>query len=224
MTLRLVIGCDPKELYAIGIPVTMIAEAVGVGATVIKSRARHSGWKRAPSRYAEGVRLLADRGEEFRETDVRGYWISNRGRVLAMLSKPGTFRVPEIDSDGYLRVNLVTESGTKHRLIHRLVAEAFIGPAPDGCAVAHNNGRRNDNRAENLRWATQVENVADKVGHGTAQIGSKHGSATTDENTIAQFKRYRKRGFTLREAAGAVGISFHIAADVSRGKTWRHVQ
>lgn len=226
MTLRLVIGCDltAEELYAIGIPVSLIAEASGVNRAVMKGRIRRMGWERNPDRYAEGVRLLARPAEEYRPTDVPGYWVSNEGRVLAMLSKPGTLRTPEIDQDGYLRVNLVWGATTKHRLVHRLVAEAFIGAAPEDCAIAHNNGRRDDNRVENLRWATQAENVADKIGHGTAQVGSKHGSATTDEKTIARFKRYRLRGYILREAADAVGISFYIAADVSRGKTWRHVQ
>jgi hypothetical protein len=46
-----------------------------------------------------------------------------------------------------------------NRLVHRLVCEAFHGHAPSVVhEVAHLNDRGEDNRAENLRWATHQEN------------------------------------------------------------------
>ena len=44
--------------------------------------------------------------------------------------------------------------------VHRLVCEAFHGPAPfEGAVVMHLNEIPDDNRAENLRWGTQRENL-----------------------------------------------------------------
>lgn len=44
--------------------------------------------------------------------------------------------------------------------VHRLVCEAFHGPAPEGKnVVLHLNEDACDNRPENLRWGTQKENL-----------------------------------------------------------------
>lgn len=61
---------------------------------------------------------------------------------------------------GYLRVT-VTENGQRvTKLVHRLIASAFI-PNPENKEwVEHINGDILDNRLENLRWSTQEERIA----------------------------------------------------------------
>jgi hypothetical protein len=44
--------------------------------------------------------------------------------------------------------------------VHRLVCEAFHGPAPEGKnVVIHINEDAHDNRPQNLKWGTQKENL-----------------------------------------------------------------
>ena len=44
--------------------------------------------------------------------------------------------------------------------IHRLIAEAFLGPSPfDGAVVMHIDENSANNRPSNLRWGTQKENL-----------------------------------------------------------------
>ena len=58
---------------------------------------------------------------------------------------------------GYLQVSL--SGGRNLKLVHRLVAKAFI-PNPLGLRdVDHIDGNKSNNRVENLRWVTHKENV-----------------------------------------------------------------
>lgn len=54
---------------------------------------------------------------------------------------------------------IIRAKGVTHK-VHRLVAEAFHGPQPfDGAVVMHIDENAANNRADNLRWGTQKENL-----------------------------------------------------------------
>jgi hypothetical protein len=54
---------------------------------------------------------------------------------------------------------IIVIRGTSYK-IHRLIAEAFHGPAPfDGAVAMHVDENAANNRADNLRWGTQKENL-----------------------------------------------------------------
>ena len=64
-------------------------------------------------------------------------------------------------ADNYRRVMLQRPT-RRHAYVHHLVAEAFIGPRPDGCAVLHTNDDGFDNRAANIRYGDRQENEMDR--------------------------------------------------------------
>lgn len=54
------------------------------------------------------------------------------------------------------------------RGVHRIVCEAFNGPAPVGCnTVRHLDDVKHNNVPDNLAWGTQADNMADAVRNGT---------------------------------------------------------
>lgn len=62
---------------------------------------------------------------------------------------------------------------SKH-LVHRLVCEAFHGPAPSPAHhAAHWNDVGTDNHPGNLRWATPAENVEDMRRNGVLHVGGR---------------------------------------------------
>jgi hypothetical protein len=91
---------------------------------------------------------------------------------------------------GYHRVLLYKRGRRKLRLVHHLVLEAFVGARPEGMDGCHENGIRDDNRVENLRWDTKSGNMKDKVRHGTHhEVNKTHcpqGHEYTKDNTSRQ--------------------------------------
>jgi hypothetical protein len=64
------------------------------------------------------------------------------------------------NSKGYLTVSLYDGSSPKRPksfLIHRLIAEAFLGPSD--LQINHKDGNKQNNRIENLEWVTLQQNV-----------------------------------------------------------------
>lgn len=62
----------------------------------------------------------------------------------------------------YLRIDLVNnKKNKKYKLstyVHKLVAEMFIGPRPQGYVIDHIDGNYLNNRVDNLRYCTRKEN------------------------------------------------------------------
>ena len=154
--------------------------------------------------------------------DFDGYEVSWGGSIR---SKKQELR-QEIDKDGYRRVRLRRNNKSVHCVVSRIVAIAFIGKPQEGMVCCHGDGERGNNNASNLRWDTQKGNIYDKLEHGTWQIGSKHPRAEITEidakRVMEIIKSQKTKRGALKAAARQTGISYHIVADISRGKTWGH--
>lgn len=92
--------------------------------------------------------------EEYKEI-FPSYYISNFGNI----KHDNNFLKKCIHSNGYEQVNIRIGNKYVTKLIHRLVAVAFI-PNPDNKpCVDHIDGNKRNNYASNLRWVTPVENA-----------------------------------------------------------------
>jgi hypothetical protein len=153
------------------------------------------------------------------------YEVSDHGRLryLRQISKEYDVALTQAkilavvrQSSGYLIVSLWMDNKVKTIGVHRLVLTAFVGPPPAAHIAAHWDGVRDNNRLENLRWATQSENMQDKRRHGTQQTGERASRWTLTEE---QVRTIRGMPGSHRGLGKIFGVSHTQIGRIKRGQT-----
>lgn len=164
--------------------------------------------------------------EQWRIVEGWPYEVSSQGRVRRTVlynnSNPdGSVKCSISKSTGYPSVCMSRGNFKKSFFVHQLVAEAFLGPRPSSRhVVAHADGTRDNNRLENLRWATYEENEADKLVHGTRARGEKiFGCRLTERDVVA----IRASNETIDELAPIFGVDRSTIWKVRCNRIWKHV-
>lgn len=127
--------------------------------------------------------------------------------------------------NGYLGVTLCMDgTGKIDKMVHRLVAEAFIPNPENKSQVNHKDGNKFNNCVCNLEWVTPSENVKhsfDKLGRKSASGKSHYAS-----KPIVYFDESGKeicRFFSIKEASDVIGKSEKIIAKICKdvnNKQW----
>jgi len=122
------------------------------------------------------------------------YEVSDLGRVrnhetMLVLSHCPTVR-------GYIQVTLKIKGVKAARTVHRLVAEAFLGPCPIGKEVNHKNGIKTDAALSNLEYVTPKQNIAHAISTGLMKPRTK--------------KHYKLSPDDVRQIRRLFGIATHI--------------
>ena len=158
--------------------------------------------------------------------DYVGYEASSEGQVRTIIDrrylKAGDVLKQSVMGNGYLKVQL----GGLLRLTHRVICSTFNGQPPTSKhEVAHNNGNKHDNRAENLRWATRKENHADIKIHGTGNPprGEVQGCSRLKNIEIPIIRRRLAAGDRVKDIAIDYGVSRQAISMIKIGRNWRHI-
>ncbi|MDF9750289.1 HNH endonuclease [Arthrobacter sp. ES3-54] len=158
-------------------------------------------------------------GEVWRETRFEGYWVSSLGRVRGR-----TMRILKqfINPSGYAVVHFGSRNP---RRVHMLVCEAWHGPCPaPGMHAAHGNGDPVDNRPENLRWATPLENAQDRIRLGTVARGERVGGSKLTENDVRTIRaKLTGTQGEVSRLAREYGVERYTIRCIRDNVTWRHV-
>lgn len=144
--------------------------------------------------------------EEWRPVLGWPYEASNMGRVRRTqgghCTSVGRLLRPSAGQKGYLCITLADKGRRKWIALHRLICEVFHGRKPGvDFDVAHWNGDNQDNRAENLRWATRRENILDKERHGRVSRGIRNGNAKLTDDDVRAIRRAAVAGTIARISA-----------------------
>ena len=147
--------------------------------------------------------------------DVKGdewsYEISNLGRVRSTSYKGVKILKPFITKKGYLNVIFCVKRKTEHKLIHRLVAEAFIPNVNNYSTVNHKDENKLNNCVENLEWLS-VE--------GNNRYSNK--KMLTKEQVL-QIPSFIKEGYTQLEIANHFNVSRRTIQFILNGEHWNNL-
>ena len=92
--------------------------------------------------------------EQWRDHPTYNLQVSSEGRVRGS-RKLRKFRV---DRYGYSRLNCHFKGKVVTVMVHKLVAETWLGPA-EGLTVDHKDGNKSNNHYTNLQYITSDDNV-----------------------------------------------------------------
>lgn len=168
------------------------------------------------------------------------YMVSNYGNVYSVPRKMilphpknGALRVvtirggmmsPRYNENGYLMVPIRRpDRKTPGQRVHRLVAAAFLGPAPPGMEVCHKDGSRDNNDVWNLRYDTRSGNFSDKIGHGTQIRGEKCHFSKLKEDEVRNIKTLLQT-HTSSEVSKLTGTRISRIIDIKTEKAWKHIK
>jgi NUMOD4 motif-containing protein/HNH endonuclease len=180
-------------------------------------------WKAIP-----GYELLYEASDQGRIKSLAG-WRWRKDRVLK----------PHTKSNGYQSVQLTRNGVGKSFYIHRLILLTFAGPCPAEYECNHRNGRKDDNRLENLEYLTRSENVLHSIyvlqnsparprtgprSPNHKQQGETHTKAKlTAADVLSIRETYLRGGISMRQLAQQYGVDGKAICDVVHRKSWKNV-
>lgn len=158
------------------------------------------------------------------------YAVSATGEIMSMDFKgsglPGIMKTSPHMS-GYRQINLTIKRGVVLRhLVHRLVAQAFLGECPADWQVNHKNGIKSDNNIENLEYCTPSDNKKHSVATGlcTYRLGQEHQNSKLTSADVLRIRELLTIGMSQTEIAKGYRVTRGAIGCIARGRTWAHLK
>jgi hypothetical protein len=156
---------------------------------------------------------------------IRRDWRTLQDPRRVSNAKRDYLMTPTIDKDGYDRVSVFSPKTGKFRPlgVHQLVAEAFIGPCPEGKEVNHKDSNKHNNVPVNLEYLTPIENLNHKFMNGRCARGERSSSAKLTEVVVREVLEMAHNGTPHIDIARFLIIPPTTVHSITSGTTWSHL-
>ena len=170
--------------------------------------------------------------EEWKDIfQFNGYEVSNLGKVRgkdrfcgkrsSIVKGKELTQIP--NRKGYVEVRLFLDSKSTAKIVHRLVANAFIPNCDNKSQVNHIDGNKLNNRIDNLEWVTNSENQlhAYSLGLQPSRAGENNIKAKITDKDVTLLKQLYNSGKSVVEVSNIMNISLSSTRHIIYGKTWK---
>lgn len=154
----------------------------------------------------------------------KNYSATQDGRIWSHNRRPGWVK-PSLDRAGYIRYNLVSDSGKRKGLyIHQAVALTYLPNPDDKPFVNHLDHNKANNSVGNLAWCTHLENIRHDWQNKTRQVlrGEQLSSKVTEKIALS-IRQLHALGCSQTLIAKKFGISQPTVSQIVLRKTWKHL-
>lgn len=152
------------------------------------------------------------------------YEVSDTGLVRRLagpdaIGRPRKGRVlKQVVDRGYRRVSLCRNCRPTNISVHKVVAEAFIGPRPSvDHVVNHRDGVKSNNGVTNLEYVTRSENDRHAVRMGLKAQGEGHGMVKLRDTQVQAIRREYANGLSTTRLCALTTMSHRQISRIVRG-------
>lgn len=173
--------------------------------------------------------------ENWKEIEgFEGYYaISDKGRVMScdrkivekntgsVVTRKSTI-LKNITTQGYSRVSLSRNDKKYAKMVHRLVAIAFIPNPYNKREVNHIDGDKNNNHVSNLEWVTPKENTKHAWDTGLCKpsFGESHGCSKFKNEDILLI---RSCNYSTPVLANMYKVNKSTINRIKKRVSWKHI-
>lgn len=157
--------------------------------------------------------------------DIKGYEgkyeISNYGNVRSTSYKGVKILKPSITKNGYKNVILCVNQIKTHKLIHRLVAEAFINNDNNLPVVNHIDCNKLNNIVSNLEWCSVEYNNNHALSNNRIQRFEDRPASKLTKDKVLSIPKLIELGATTDDLANHFNVSRRCIDNIFEGKNWK---
>jgi hypothetical protein len=150
-----------------------------------------------------------------------GYFVTPGGDVWTIEAGQPTTLQKHRDKKGRASVIMWDDQGFFRCIkCSVIVLLAFVGPRPRGQMSFHWRGKANDDRLENLKWATPQE-IHDASRRRVAALGlrgERHSQARLTDADVAEIRKLRTEGATPAELAARFKVTRPYIHNICSGR------
>ena len=151
------------------------------------------------------------------------YYITEDGKVISFKMKnPKVLKTFKSSNGNYESIKLSSKSITYHKLIHRLVAEAFIDNPKNLPEIHHKDHNTFNNHKNNLVWCTRKENLQYSY-NVLSPVRNFINCSIYTKNSNQLIGKFKSKKEAARYAATELGCNFNSMYRYLQNKNYKIV-